>query len=147
MLRFFLTSVERFTEECIEPVEPIELYLTNMERYADNMEYKSHQERCTNHDVAYNTEYDSHKEMCTNDVEYKSKQKADQEGRVKLSYLEALAHLSTIGKKKSVDVTNIYIGVDELIADLHLGKIQELSVQELGDQESTIGSVHTTEPV
>ena len=32
-------------------------------------------------------------------------------------------------------------GVDELIADLHLGQIQELSVQELVDEESTLGSV------
>ena len=42
----------------------------------------------------------------------------------------------------SVDVASMYIRVDELIADLHnQGKIQELSVLELRDEESTRGSV------
>ena len=45
------------------------------ERYANDMEYESHKERCANHDVSYNIEYESHKEMCANDVEYESERK------------------------------------------------------------------------
>ena len=62
----------------MELVEPIELCLTEMERYAEDIEYKSHKERSTN------------------DVEYESKRKAEQKGGVKLSYIEALTCLSTI---------------------------------------------------
>ena len=44
----FLTEVETVAEKFIEPVEPIKLCLVEMERYADDIEYKSHEERCTN---------------------------------------------------------------------------------------------------
>ena len=106
-----LTEVETVADEFIEPFEPTGLCLAEMERYTDDIEYKSHEERCTN------------------DVEYESKRKTYQEGGVKLSYVEALAHLSTIKKVESIDVASMYIWVNELIADLHLGQIQELSVQ------------------
>ena len=82
-----------------------------MERYTDNIKFESHTERCTN------------------DVKYESERKADQEGKVKLSYVEALSHLSTIKKVESIDVASMYIWVNELIADLHMGQVQELSVQ------------------
>ena len=82
-----------------------------MERYAEDSKYKSLKERCTN------------------DVEYESKRKVEQEGGVKLTYVEALAHLSTIEKVESDDVASMYIGVDKLITDLYLGQIQKLSVQ------------------
>ena len=62
-----------------------------MERYADSIKYKSHEERCTNA------------------VEYESKLKADYEGGVKLSYVEALSHLSTIHKVESIDIASMYI--------------------------------------
>ena len=107
----------------MEPSEPIKLCLAEMERYADNIEYESHAE------------------ICTNDVKYKSERKADQEGGIKLSYVEALAHLSTLEKVEAIDVTSMYIGVDALIADLDLGQIQELSVQQLVNEESILGSV------
>ena len=90
-----------------------------MERYADDMEYESHKERCTNHDVSYNIKYKSHKERYENNVESESKQKEDQEGGIKLSYIEALTHLSVIHKVGSVTVASMYTRVDELVADLH----------------------------
>ena len=95
----------------MEPSEPIKLCLAEMERYADNIEYESHAE------------------ICTNDVKYKSERKADQEGGIKLSYVEALARLYTFEKVESVEDAKMYVGVQMLIAELHLGQIQELSVQ------------------
>ena len=82
-----------------------------MDRYTNNMEYEFHEERCAN------------------EVEYKYERKADQEGGVKLSYVEAIACLSTTGKVESIDVTSTHVGVDKLIANPNLGQIQQLSVQ------------------
>ena len=116
----FLTSAESITEEFIEAVEPTELCLANMDRYANNMQYESQKKKCANHDMSYNIE-ESNEERWANDGEYESKQKSDQAGGVKLSYVEALIHLSTIGKVESVEVTSMYIVVDKFIADPHFG--------------------------
>ena len=140
-VEIFLTNVESVTKEFIEPVQPIEVCLANMDRYADNTEYTPHEERCAHHDVSYDTGYKSHEERCANDVGYKSKRKADQEGGVNLSYVEVITHVSTTVHVEPVAVASMYDGVDKLIANPYLGKIQELSVQELGDEEFTLGSV------
>jgi hypothetical protein len=39
----------------------------------------------------------------------------------RVEYVKALAHLSIIRKVEYVDVASMYMGVCELIADLHLG--------------------------
>ena len=46
-----------------------------MERYVDDIEYGSQEERCTNNDVSYDIEYRSYMERCTNNVQYESEQK------------------------------------------------------------------------
>ena len=95
MWRFFLTSVEDFTEELVEPVEPVKHYLANKERYVGDMEYKSHEERCANYDLPYDNEYESHVERCAYDVEYKSERKAEEESGVMFSLEETIAYLTS----------------------------------------------------
>ena len=46
------------------------------ERYVDDIEYKSQEERCKNNDTSYNIEYKSHVENCANNVQYKSEKKS-----------------------------------------------------------------------
>ena len=47
-----------------------------MERYVDNIEYKSQRNMRANNDVSYDIEYKSHMERCTTDVQYESKNKS-----------------------------------------------------------------------
>ena len=109
-VEIFLTNVGSVTEEFIEPVEPVKLCLANKERYAKDMEYESHKERCAKHDLSYNLEYECHEERCANNGEYESKRKADKESGVKFSLEETIAHLvSTIGKVESVDIYCQYV--------------------------------------
>ena len=96
------------------------------------MEYESHEERCANHSLPYSIEYESHEERCAYDVEYESEQKTE-ESSVKFSWEETVAHLA-IEKVESVDIKNMFLEVDE-------SSLQEFSIQELVDEESTLGSV------
>ena len=66
-----------------EFVKPVELCLVDMKRYADNSGYKSHGNRGTHNDGSYNIEYKYHEERCATDVEFKYKQKPEQENGVK----------------------------------------------------------------
>ena len=74
-------------------VEPIELCLANMERYIDNIEHESQEERCADSD------------------EYKFKRKSDDGYGVKLSYVRELSYLTTIMgcKVAPIDNTGMYI--------------------------------------
>ena len=113
-MEIFLTSVDDFTEEFVEPIVPVELYLANEKRYVGDIEYESHKERYTNHSVLYNIEYKSHVERCAYDVEYESERKVEESG-VKFSWEETVAHLaSAIEKVESIDIKNVYLEVDEL---------------------------------
>ena len=131
-VEIFLTSVGKFTEEFMEPVVPVELCLSIKERYVGDKEYTSHEERYVNHSLTYNIEYKSHVERFAYDVEYEYEQKTEESG-VKFSWEETVAHL-TIKKVESVDIKNVFLEVDE-------SSLQEFSVQELVDEESTLGSV------
>ena len=96
-MEIFLTSVDDYyAEEFVEPSVSVDLCLATEERYVGDMEHESHEERCANHSLPYSIEYESHEERCAKQIEYESKQKPEQEGGVKLSYLQKLAHISTI---------------------------------------------------